>query len=254
MKKVRIITISICAVLLVAIATVFAAFMYNQTISGSAKVGNIHIISKNFISFAPTVDHTDTTTYPGGKADAAYLAAIKQREEEGVAFTQDSVICYASEKEGYTEEHVPTAPTQDSPNTHRNYFYLNQLGFQVSFTADVDVYIRIHFSDAWIRTKTYNGNTQDPEYIFRDQFDVSASSNNWHYNSSTNTQDYTQLITASDSVQTFSFDIDDDYFYPNTDTIVNGHQSVMVQVSFTVDIIQANRAYKLWGYEPVAGN
>ena len=28
----------------------------------------------------------------------------------------------------------------------------------------------------------------------------------------TNTQDYTQLISASDTVQTFSFDIDDDYF------------------------------------------
>lgn len=251
MKKYRIIMISIIGVLLVAIVTVFAAFMFNQTVSSSAKVGNIHILGKNFISYAPTVDHTDTTTYPGGKADDAYLEAIKARETAGVAFSQDSVICYASEKEGYTEEHVPTVPTDDSPETHRNYFYLNQLGFQVSFTADVDVYIRIHFSDAWIRTKTYNGNTQDPEFIFRDHFDVSASSEKWSYNSRTNTQDYTQLISASESVQTFSFDIDDDYFFANTDTIVNGHQSVMVQVSFTVDIIQANRAYKLWGYEPI---
>ena len=252
MKKYRIIMISIIGVLLIAIVTVFAAFMYNQTVSSTAKVGNINIISKNFISYAPTVDHTDTTTYPGGKADAAYLTAIKQRQATGVAFAQDSVTCYASEKEGYNEELVPTGPTNDSPNALRNYFYLNQLGFQVSFTTDIDVYIRIHFSDAWIRTKTFNGNTQDPEYMIRDQFNVSSSSNNWSYNSSTNTQDYTQLISASSEVQTFSFDVASNYFYTDTDTMVNGHKSVMVQVSFTVDIIQANRAYKLWGYEPIA--
>ena len=114
------------------------------------------------------------------------------------------------------------------------------------------IYIRIHFSDAWIRTKTYNGNTQDPEYIVKGHFDLDTTSSNWVYDAETNTQNYKQIISPSSKTQQFSFDLDDDYFYTfgEGDTIVNGHQSVMVQVSFTVDIIQANRAYALWGYDP----
>ena len=81
---------------------------------------------------------------------------------------------------------------------------------------------------------------------------MDTTSSNWVYDAETNTQNYKQKISASSKTQQFSFDLDDDYFYTfgEGDTIVNGHQSVMVQVSFTVDIIQANRAYKLWGYDP----
>ena len=247
MKKKKLIFLFAICLLCFSVTLVYAAFMYNQTVTATSKVGNIEIISKNFISYAPDVDYTDKTTYPGGKADQAYLNAIKARETKGVNFTQDSVTCYATEKEGYNEELEPT-----TTEGNRNYFYLNQLGFNIEFKTDIDVYIRIHFSDAWIRTKTYNGNTQDPEYIVKGHFDLDTTSSNWVYDAETNTQNYKQKISASSKTQQFSFDLDDDYFYTfgEGDTIVNGHQSVMVQVSFTVDIIQANRAYKLWGYDP----
>lgn len=244
MKKLKITYILAVCLLSLSIFVVYAAFMFNQTIVSTAQVGNIRILNKSFVSYAPTVDHTDTATYPGGKADSNYLTAIKQRTTKGVEFEQDSVTCYASEKEGYNEELVPT-----TGNT-KNYFYLNQLGFKIEFKTDIDVYIRIHFSDAWIRTKTYNGNTQDPEYVLRDKFDIETSNNKWRYDEATNTQNYTEMIKASDDTQSFEFNIADDYFYTDTEVIGNGHKSIMVQVSFTVDIIQANRAYKLWGYDP----
>ena len=247
MKKKKLIFLFAICLLCFSVTLVYAAFMYNQTVTTTSKVGNIEIISKNFISYAPDVDYTDKTTYPGGKADKDYLDAIKARETEGVNFTQDSVTCYATEKEGYNEEYTPT--TEGA----RNYFYLNQLGFQITFKTNIDVYVRIHFSDAWIRTKTYNGNTQDPEYIIRDRFDLNAGEG-WVYDAKTNTQNYTSLVSASSNNQTFKFEIDNDYFYTDSENMANGHKSVMVQVSFTVDIIQANRAYALWGYEPIELN
>lgn len=250
MKKRIIIILSISIVLILGAITALAAFVFTSTITVTNTAGNIEIIEKKFISYAPDVDYdavdedTQQKIYPGGKADANYLEAIKARETEGVLFTQDSVICYASEKEGYNEELTPTTEVGN-----RNYFYLCQLGFQISFRTDIDVYIRIHFSDAWIKTKTYNGNTQEPEYMLRDQFNVDGTDSNWVYDSRTNTQNYTRLISASTTAQSYSFSIDDDYFY-NAGALVNGHQSVMVQVSFTVDIIQANRAKTVWGYDP----
>lgn len=250
MRKKLIIILSISTVLILGSIIALAAFVFTTTVNVTNTAGNIVILEKKFISYAPDVDYNaeDETTheklYPGGKADTAYLEAIKGRTTEGVLFTQDSVICYASEREGYNEELTPT-----TENGNRNYFYLCQLGFQISFRTDIDVYIRIHFSDAWIKTKTYNGNTQDPEYMLRDQFNIDGTDSNWVYDSRTNTQNYTQLISASTETQSYSFSIDDDYYY-NAGELVNGHQSVMVQVSFTVDIIQANRAKTVWGYDP----
>jgi len=244
MKRYKLITIIAVCLLLTSITVVFAAFIFNQTVTTTSKLGNIHITGKKFISYAPDIDYTDTTEYPGGKADSKYLKDIEGRKTTGVSFEQDSVICYATRKEGYNEEE---APTTEEGNC--NFFYLNQLGFQIKFKTDVAVFVRIHFSDAWIRTKTYNGNVQDPEFVMRDHFDLDSTDTNWKYDSKTNTQNYTRLIEASDNERECSFVIDPAYFYPNPE-LSGGHQSIMVQVSFTVDIIQANRAYKVWGYNP----
>lgn len=250
MKKYKLISIIAVCLLCVSIVVVYAAFIFNQTVNTTSKLGNIDITGTGFISYAPDVDVTDTTTYPGGKADEEYLKAIKKRrqdaegKDDGISFTQDSVVCYATVKEGYNEEEVITNTDGD-----HNYFYLNQLGFEIKFKTDVAAFVRIHFSDAWIRTKTYNGNVQDPEFIMRDHFDLSSEDNNWVYDSKTNTQNYVELIEASDEEQSFTFVVDPTYYYPSV-SLSGGHQSIMVQVSFTVDVIQANRAYKLWGYNP----
>ena len=251
MKKFKILMIVFGFSLIAAMITVFAAFMFNQTITNSAKVGNIHIVNQQFISYAPTVDHTDSTTYPGGKADPNYLEDIKARTS-GVAFTASSVTCYATEKEGYSEEEVATST---------DYFYLNQLGFNISFYTDIDVYVRIKFQDAWIRIKTYNGVPLDPEYIIKGQFNVpTAAGSGWVFHNESNSYNYvgtnnsTAIISPStvDNPFNATFNLDSSYFYeiPEEQQISNGHMAVLVQVSFSIEVIQANRAYKLWGYDP----
>ena len=69
MKKKKLIFLFAICLLCFSVTLVYAAFMYNQTVTTTSKVGNIEIISKNFISYAPDIDYTDKTTYPGGKAD-----------------------------------------------------------------------------------------------------------------------------------------------------------------------------------------
>lgn len=251
LKKYKIAYVIGLLILSLSISIVFAEFVFHQVSTVTTSLGGIQLLANKFISYAPEVDYNatdenDEKIYPGGKADASYLNALKVRNTDGIEFEQDSVICYASEREGYNEE---IDPSNESGN--RNYFYLNQLGFKVSFKTNIDVYIRIHFSDAWILTKTYNGNPQEPEYMLRDEFNIDGIDSDWKYDSSTNTQNYTKLINASSDTQSFSFNIADDYFY-NVAELLNGHQSVMVQVSFSVDIIQANRAKTVWGYEPTS--
>ena len=243
MKKLKIPYILAVCLLSLSIFVVYAAFMFNQTIVSTAQVGNIRILNKSFVSYAPTVDHTDTTTYPGGKADSKYLTAIKQRTTEGVEFEQDSVTCYATEREGYSEEEIPQ---------NNNYMYLNQLGFEFSLYADVPVYVRIRFDDAWIRIKTYNGVPLDPENILKGRFDIPTEDTNWVFNEQSNTYNYKVMVKDTSETNPFNgeFNLAEDYFYTSSETLTNGHLAVLVQVAFSVEVIQANRAYKLWGYDP----
>ena len=240
MSKRKILIISTICILCLSIGIVFAAFMFNQVVSSNADVGNIHLLNQKFISYAPT--NIDPTDYNGGKASQDYLDDIKERST-ATDFAADSVICYATEREGYSEEEVPQ---------NNNYMYLNQLGFEFSLYADVPVYVRIRFDDAWIRIKTYNGNSLDPEYILKGRFDIPTDDTNWVFDEQSNTYNYKVMVkdTTEDSPFSGTFNLDDDYFYTSDETLTNGHLAVLVQVAFSVEVIQANRAYKLWGYDP----
>ena len=240
MSKRKILIISTICILCLSIGIIYAAFMFNQVISNNANVGNIHLLNQKFISYAPTVN---PASYPGGKASQEYLDDIKTRAETGTDFAADSVTCYATEREGYSEEEVPQ---------NNNYMYLNQLGFEFSLYADVPVYVRIRFDDAWIKIKTYNGNQLDPEYILKGRFDIPTNDINWVFDEQSNTYNYKLMVKDTTENNPFSgtFELDDDYFYTTDETLTNGHFAVLVQVAFSVEVIQANRAYKLWGYDP----
>ncbi len=240
MSKKKIIIISTICILCLSIGVIFAAFIFNQVVSNNADVGNIHLLNQKFISYAP--QDIDPTNYNGGKASKEYLDAIKERDEAN-DFAANSVTCYATEREGYSEEEIPQ---------NNNYMYLNQLGFEFSFYADVPVYVRIRFDDAWIRIKTYNGNSLDPEYILKGRFDIPTDDENWVFDEESNTYNYKVIVkdTTETTPFTGTFNLDDDYFYTSDETLTNGHLAVLVQVAFSVEIIQANRAYKLWHYDP----
>ena len=238
-RKIIILISSIC-ILCLSIGIVFAAFMFNQVVSNNADVGNIHLLNKKFISYAPT--DIDPEEYNGGKASQEYLDDIKVRST-ATKFAADSVTCYATEREGYSEEEIPQ---------NNNYMYLNQLGFEFSLYADVPVYVRIRFDDAWIRIKTYNGVPLDPENILKGRFDIPTEDTNWVFNEQSNTYNYKVMVKDTSETNPFNgeFNLAEDYFYTSSETLTNGHLAVLVQVAFSVEVIQANRAYKLWGYDP----
>lgn len=137
--------------------------------------------------------------------------------------------------------------------------YLNQLGFGFSFTNDIPVYVRIHFQDAWILTKQYSSNKKET-YSMKDKISGTSpfaiSDDDWYYNAAENTAYLRTIVNSSKNdadgnliANNYEFDVNPAYFYTPS-KIVAYREYMDVQVSFTVDIVQANRAYEIWGVDP----
>ena len=247
-------------VFVLSIMAIFGAFLFNEKVTVTANLGNITTINKGFVSYAPGYD-AENEEFVGLSrssyaSDEAYIAALKERETTPNVINSNSILCYATEKEAYIEE-------------RNNCFYLNQLGLRFDIASSIDVFVRIHFEDAWILEKTVSGNTQDPQYIRKAAlndsypFMTAAGDTDWYYDIETNSLYYKHVIdsaeeteetdAANNYIHSFSFDVDEDYFYEfgQDDEVINGHQAILVEVSFTVDVVQANRAYKIWGVDPL---
>lgn len=137
--------------------------------------------------------------------------------------------------------------------------YLNQLGFGFSFTNDIPVYVRIHFQDAWILTKQYSSNKKET-YSMKDKISGTSpfaiNDDDWYYNAAENTAYLRTIVNSSKNdadgnliANNYEFDVNPAYFYTPS-KIVAYREYMDVQVSFTVDIVQANRAYEIWGVDP----
>ena len=137
--------------------------------------------------------------------------------------------------------------------------YLNQLGFGFTFTNTIPVYVRIHIQDAWILTKQYSSNKKET-YSIKDKISgdspFAVNSNEWYYVASENTAYLKSIVNSSSIGETgeltpsyYSFMVNPAYFYtPNQ--IAAYTEYMDVQVSFTIDIVQANRAKEIWGIDP----
>lgn len=249
-------------VFVLSIMAIFGAFLFDEKVSVTTTLGNITSINKGFVTYAPgTVTdnvYTGISNDLGDYEDLEDYQAKLSERKTAKTINASSIICYASEKEGNDEENP-------------NYFYLNQLGLQFSIAATIDVYIRIHFEDAWILEKTIGGNTMDPQYVRKNAIgsenypfkpvasdensdeDNPSSTDYWYYESSRNNLYYKQKIVAAATTHSFAFDLNPEYFYEKEteeNTSLVGHEAILVEVSFTVDVVQANRAYKIWGLDP----
>ncbi len=71
----------------------------------------------------------------------------------------------------------------------------------------------------------------------------------WYYDAATNCSYYKSVIPASTDAHNFSFDINSTYFY-SADTTHAYREAIKVQVSYSVEIVQANRAETIWGIDP----
>lgn len=176
------------------------------------------------------------------KTGIVVLDRSKKNKRNEIDQSNNTVICSA------------TANKNDTKN-----IYLNQLGFGFSFTNDIPVYVRIHFQDAWILTKQYSSNKKET-YSMKDKISGASpfaiNDTDWYYNAAENTAYLRTIVNSSKNDSSgnlianyYEFDVNPAYFYTPS-KIVAYKEYMDVQVSFTVDIVQANRAYEIWGVDP----
>ena len=145
-----------------------------------------------------------------------------------------------------------------SKKSDTNNIYLNQLGLEFTFQVEIPVYVRIHIQDAWKRTREYSAQTRE-NYVLKDQISgvspFAVVDSDWVFDTATN---YVYLknmyIPTQDSEgnynsATFRFDVNEAYYYTSLLTSIYT-EYIDVEVSFTVDIVQANRADAVWGLDP----
>lgn len=208
MKR-KLVIVIICTIFFVSLFVGFAAFMFNRSITGDAGNGSIELIEKKFVL----------------RGDVNTEIDAKER---------NSISCNATKKGGYDEEMT---------------YELNQLGVSYTFSSSVDVYMRINFEDAWISVKTYNNGTRTTTYIEKGKVSgvspFSINDSNWVYDSTTNCAYYKGVIKPGDT-KTFTYNLNSSYYY-ETKSNSSYRECVLVEVSYFVDIVQANRAEKKWG-------
>lgn len=137
-------------------------------------------------------------------------------------------------------------------------YYLSQLGLQFTFKSEIAVYVRIHIQDAWTRTRAYSSNTKEL-YVMKDliggKSPFSVSDSEWVYDETTNYVYLKQMyVPTKDSngnfvSTTYTFDVNEAYYYDSTKTSAFTDY-IDVDVSFTIDIVQANRAKAKWNVDP----
>ena len=137
--------------------------------------------------------------------------------------------------------------------------YLNQLGYKLDFTCELACFVRIHIRDAWIGTKVYataNKETYNLKGLTGNTSPFNNMSDEWYYNSSENTLYLKTMNTPSKDSNgnyinhEYFFNVNEAYFYLLDSETTTYKEYVDVEVSFSVDIVQANRAYAVWGVDP----
>ena len=234
---------------------------YDKTLNNIAESAisiNTNVITLNL---SPTITINCTIDSTKGIITGATVTAtgrnyrvVVDSDGQGLVVLDSDVTSSASS--GYSilsaDEHI-TCNANENKKTENN-IYLSQLGLEFTFTSEIAVYIRIHFEDAWKRTRSYTS-TEKENYILKDQVDgvspFAVADNDWYYDADTN---YAYLKTmyvptqdqnGNYNSQSYVFNVNEAYFY-NVSTSTAYTEYIEVEVSFTVDIVQANRAAELW--------
>lgn len=266
-RKLIILPIICSLIFIISIMAIFGAFLFEETVTVTNNLGSITTINKGFVTYAPgtVTNNSYTGINRGSMTTDAFIDALKERATTPKNIDTSSIVCYATEKIASGEE-------------DNNMFYLNQLGFRFDVAASIDIFVRIHFEDAWILQKTIGSTTLPQQYIRKAALDESypfqsaEGDTDWYFDANTNSVYYKHVIDSSEEtsqreiigtdasnnpiygnyIHSFSYDVNSDYFYINPDkAVINGHQAVLVEVSFAIEVVQANRAYAIWGVDPL---
>lgn len=221
----------ICSVLItiISIVSVYAAYSYSKNIDGTANSGDVEIISKKFL-FYDEVQGVRSTT-----PEEYDVHQDVVNEEKGISISNGIMTSYASKKLGYSDDLA--------------YAHLNQFGIKATFKTDIAVYVRLRVQDEWISRKIYkNGNINTSSIIKGDAISSALSSDtNWKYDSISGYIYYKTMVNPSNDEITIEFDFPSNYYYQVG--TASYRESVIVDLSFNVDIVQANRASSIWDFD-----
>lgn len=149
--------------------------------------------------------------------------------------------------------------------------YLGQIALQFEITPEIPVYVRIHIQDQWESERFTTDSESTKTIISKDKIDgkspFAVVDENWHYDESKNIAYLKTVVTPSKYVSTDTiptgkavgdyksitntFDVSKGYFYNDTSSQARS-TITKVKVSFTIDVVQANRVQALWGIDPTS--
>ena len=134
-----------------------------------------------------------------------------------------------------------------------SYLYLNQVGFEFEITTKIACYVRIKFRDAWISSRLYKGNST-PSVKYTSKQTISGRSpfyvddENWYFDTINNVAYLKTYMEAKDGSYKYSFNLNPQYFYHSNSKTYT--ERMIIQVSYSLELIQANRAKTVWGIDP----
>ncbi len=214
MKKKIIISCFIFVALVVCGLTVHGAFTRNKNINGQGKSGKILDSEIELVTY-----NRDTKKY-------------SLIDENTAGYQNGVLICYASKKQVYNEE---------------GYSELKDLGVNVSLETDINVRLRIKVQDVWMSYKVYPSGTKKNDIIAKDITENPFNfDSNWKYDPETGYAYYQGILNAGSSTGISVIKYGD--YEKELSTAVGGYrETIIVSISFQLDIVQANRAEAIWG-------
>ena len=205
------------------------------------------IINNVVISSAGTIISANATNGQSGSNLISYKTVIGS-DGLSISLINESVEMTPSETVSHNITCYASIRNRNESYIDYNKIYLNQLGLKFSFTSEVYAYVRIHIQDAWISERIISANKPKVKYAIKDQISGVSPfyilNDNWYYDAAKNVA-YLKAI-AEPGTNSFTFDVNEGYFYHDTSAAAASTYTT-VEISFTLDIVQANRARNLWG-------
>jgi len=218
-KMLIILPLTIAILIMTTVAISAAYYFHRETKDEAVGLASLEINNKSFLNYSDGVDEN-------------YNA---KRKSEATEVNSTKITCYASKKHGYSDE--------------LDYDYLNQIGLKFSFKNTTLVYVRLQIRDTWTSRKVYTNSVITNTYTNKPETSPFAiTDSNWKYDAASNCAYLKLPVAASNDSHSYSFDVNSTY-YAEPETNISYRESIMVNVQFSIDIVQANRASNVWGID-----
>lgn len=150
-------------------------------------------------------------------------------------------------EDNYSAYYTLTATKATTYSSEATYYTLNSSVYvqakgvtSQSFGDSTYYTLNIAKATSYSSTATYYYNSNSP---------FSVQDDNWFYDNTSGYIYYKVVSEGSDEEKTLSFDIDENYTYILDGTTIGYREAILVDVGFSIDMIQANRAKSKWGID-----